>query len=72
MDTILQELLQEILRRTKPGISTPILSSLIDDTLFRRLVSENYKLEYGSDVMTMYKKEGDKWVILKGFKTQIS
>jgi len=71
MDTILQELHQEIFRRMRPNVSTPVLSSLLADSFFRNLISSNYKLEYNEGVAIMYKKEGDTWVEILDFRAEI-
>ena len=67
----MQELFSEILRRTRPDVDTPILTSLLNDNLFRRLIMDNYKLEHGDGMFVMYKKEGAEWVKVEGFKEKI-
>jgi len=68
MDTILQELYHEIFKRMKPNISTPILTCLLGENLFRNLISNNYKLEYNDNIAILYRKEGLEWIEIKDFK----
>ena len=70
MDIILHELHQEIFRRMRPDVSTPVLSFLLSDSLFRNFISNNYKLEYYDGVSIIYKKEGDAWVKIQDSKAE--